>query len=300
MLTFKLSSTISNFHKSISVYFQTSFSSVSPSSYDFFLSQHQQQQQDQLNLLEHHHSQSQHNIQSFPGIGYSSNHQANSYLDQQAQHSSSSSDTLVGIEEDEQTSNLLLPTITQFKKEPGYSSNPNTPTNLSRSDNEDILFETSSTEELGLLNLRSSSDSSLSTNSRQTNVSTNLQRPQASSDLLDNNPILPSFQEIYPNIKYSQLADFGLKMDEDCFNIATAHPQNVAAFHQQHQQAHNQGILHQGNPSSYGFQAHNEPQYVQNTGSFYSQPFDSRGMVSFLDNLIESIVNVNVLMFFIS
>ncbi|CAO1317440.1 unnamed protein product [Diamesa serratosioi] len=249
---------------------QTSFSSVSPSSYDFFLSQHQQQQQDQLNLLEHHHSQNQHNLQSFSGIAYSP-----SYLDHQAQHSSSSSDTLVGIEEDEQTSNILSPTITQFKKEPGFSSNPNTPTNPSRSDNEDILFETSSTEELGLLNLRSTSDPSLSTNSRQT-ISTNLQRPQASSDLQENSPILPSFQEIYPNIKYSQLADFGLKMDEDCFNIATAHPQSVAAFHQQHQQAHNQGI-HQGTPS-YGFQAHNEPQYVQNTGSFYSQPFDSRGM----------------------
>lgn len=220
-------------------------------------------------------------MQAFSGIAYTPNNPVNSYLDQQAQHSSSSSDTLVGIEEDEQTSNILLPTITQFKKEPEFTSNPNTPTNPTRSDNEDILFETSSTEELGLLNLRSSSDPSLSTNSRQT-ISTNLQRPQESSDLQDNNPILPSFQEIYPNIKYSQLADFGLKMDEDCFNIATAHPQSVAAFHQQHQQTHNQSI-HQGNPS-YGFQAHNEPQYVQNTGSFYSQSFDSRGMVSYLVN----------------
>jgi nuclear receptor subfamily 4 group A protein 2 len=185
----------------------------------------------------------------------------------------------------------LAPTITQFKEEPPFLTHPHTPTNpRSVEQDQDLIFETSSTEELGLLSLRSSSDPTLANTSRQQTVDstqasaqqqqqrTQQQQQQPSAaDLLDANPILPSFQETYP-IKYNQLADFGLKMDEDCFNVAVAaatgaHPGgNVAAYQQGHHAA-----------TPYGFQAaHSE--YLQNVGSsnFYQHHhhYDSHSLVS--------------------
>lgn len=235
---------------------QSSFTSASPS-LDYLLLQQQQQQEELINQQQ----QSLHNLEtSFSDILFSQNQQGREFLEHQAQHSNSSSDTLVGIEE-EQSSDLLIPTITSFKEEPTFSTNPHTPTNPRSVEHEhDIIFETSSTEELGLLSLRSSSDPTLSnTASRQPlEEAVNIQRPQTSVD-----PILPSFQETYP-VKYNTLADFGLKMDEDCFNVG-AHSSNVAAYpHAQH-------------PTPYGFTTHSE--YLQNVGNFYQHHYESHSMV---------------------
>lgn len=193
--------------------------------------------------------------------------QRSAYLEAQAQHSNSSSDTLVGIEE-EQTTNILQLPITRFKEEAPFLCESHTPTpaTTDQDQEQDCLFESSSSEELGLLSLRSSSDPVLSANSRQSALQ-NLQRPQTSAD------ILPSFQETYP-IKYSQLANFGLKMDEDCFNAAQH--QSIAAYHHQHPHQ----ALHPGH--GYGFQQHAE-QYIQ-SGSFYSQPYEAHALVNY--NLI--------------
>ena len=166
----------------------------------------------------------------------------------------------------------MTPTITQFKEEPPFLTHPHTPTNpRSVEQEQDLIFETSSTEELGLLSLRSSSDPTLANTSRQPVESSpaagvNIQRPQTSADLLDTNPILPSFQDTYP-IKYNQLADFGLKMDEDCFNVA-GHTTGVANYQQGH------------HATPYGvFQTHSE--YLQNVGNFYQHHhYDSHPMVS--------------------
>lgn len=245
-------------------YHQSSFS-ASPS-LDYLLLQQQQQQEELINQQQ----QSLHNLEtSFSDILFSQNQQGRAFIEHQAQHSNSSSDTLVGIEE-EQSSDLLIPTITNFKEEPVFLTHPHTPTNPRSVEQEhDLIFESSSTEELGLLSLRSSSDPTLSnTASRQPlEEAVNVQRPPPNIDL-DPNPILPSFQETYP-IKYNQLADFGLKMDEDCFNVG-AHPSNVAAY-QPHQ--------HAQHSAPYGFTTHSE--YLQNVGNFYQHHYESHSMVSF-------------------
>lgn len=206
---------------------------------------------------------------SFSDILFSQNQHGRAFLDHQTQHSNSSSDTLVGIEE-EQSSDLLIPTITSFKEEPAFATNPHTPTNpRSVEQEQDLIFETSSTEELGLLSLRSSSDPTLANTASQPphdEHSANIRRPQTAADL-DPNPILPSFQETYP-IKYNQLADFGLKMDEDCFNVVGAHSANIAAYQQQQAQ----------HPGAYGFPTHSE--YLQNVGSFYQHHYESHSLVS--------------------
>lgn len=199
---------------------------------------------------------------------FSQNQHGRSFIDHQTHHSNSSSDTLVGIEE-EQSSNLLAPPITHFKEEPLFLTNPHTPTNpRSVEQEQDLIFESSSTEELGLLSLRSSSDPTLSNTSRQPLETSNIQRPQTSANVLDVNPILPSFQDTY-QIKYNQLADFGLKMDEDCFNAGGVHASSVATFN------HPQGHHHQ---APYGF--HSQAEYVQNAAGFYHQQYDSHSLVS--------------------
>lgn len=255
------------FHVFVSL--QASFSSISPS-FDYLLSQQNQQS--------HHYQQSptqQQSQEQYSDFLLSPNQPQRAYLDQ-THHSNSSSDTLVGIEEDSST-NLLQPPITHFKEEAPFLSESHTPTPGISEHEQDCLFETSSTEELGLLSLRSSSDPVLSANSRQASLQ-NIQRPQTSADLLAGvNPILPSFQETY-QIKYSQLASFGLKMDEDCFNAAAQH-QSVATYHHPH--PHHQALHHS---HGYGFPQHPESQYIQSSGSFYGQPYESHGMVRFFNS----------------
>jgi hypothetical protein len=275
---------------------QSSFNS-STSSLDFLLSQQQQQQQQQQTLL---------NLDSsFSDILFSQGHQSRSFHEQQTQHSNSSSDTLVGIEE-EQSNDLLLPTITHFKEEPTFSTNPHTPINPQSVEQEhDLVFETSSSEEMGLLSLRSRSDPTLSNTvvsgqpSTPMDESIDVPCSQASIDL-DPNSLLPSFQDTY-QIKYNQLADFGLKMDEECY--VGAHSSSVTSSNyqnqpQQQQQQQNQQLQNQQQPpptsttslvaqqqhqqqsqSSYGFGGHAD--YLQNVGNFYQQHhYESLSMVS--------------------
>jgi hypothetical protein len=285
---------------------QSSFNS-STSSLDFLLSQ-QQQQQHQDELI----SQQQQTLlnldASFSDILYSQGHQSRSFHEQQTQHSNSSSDTLVGIEE-EQSNDLLLPTITHFKEEPTFSTNPHTPINPQSVEQEhDLVFESSSSEELGLLSLRSRSDPTLSNTvvsgqpTTPMDESIDIPCSQASVDL-DPNSLLPSFQDTY-QIKYNQLADFGLKMDEECYNVG-AHSSSVTSSdyqnqpqQQQQQQQQNQQLQNQQQPpppsttslvaqqqhqqqsqSSYGFGGHAD--YLQNVGNFYQQHhYESLSMVS--------------------
>jgi hypothetical protein len=240
---------------------------------------------------------------SFSDILFSQGHQSRSFHDQQTQHSnSSSSDTLVGIEE-EQSSDLLLPTITHFKEEPAFSStNPHTPINPQSVEQEhDLVFESSSSEELGLLSLRSRSDPTLSNvavvsgqQQQPTSMDESIDIPcsQASVDL-DPNNLLPSFQDTY-QIKYNQLADFGLKMDEECYNVVGAHSSSVTSSDYQNQQQQpppsttslvvaqqqqQQQQHQQQSQSNYGFGGHAD--YLQNVGNFYQQHhYESLSMVS--------------------
>lgn len=278
---------------------QSSFTSVSPSSLDYLLLQQQQQQEE---LISHQQQSIQHLESSFTDILFSQNQQERAFIEQQAQHSNSSSDTLVGIEE-ETSQDLLTPTITHFKEEPPFlHTNPHTPTNPQSvgEQDSDLIFETSSTEELGLLSLRSSSDPTLASNTSQR---PSVVRPQTSAELqLDANSILPSFQETYP-IKYN-LADFGIKMDEDCFNVASQQPSQQQQQQQQsqQQQTYQQGHHHGGTPYGGHHTAFNNPthsEYLQNVGNFYQQQqtihqqqqhhhhhhhhYDSHSLVSFFN-----------------
>lgn len=167
----------------------------------------------------------------------------------------------------------MAPPITHFKQENPFLSESHTPTPGTSVEDQELLFETSSTEELGLLSLRSSSDPILATTSRQASsvFQPIAQRTQASSDLsLCPSSILPSFQDTY-QIKSSQLESLGLKMDEDCYNVAAQH-QSVAVFHNQHSMHHN---MH---GHGYGFQQHTESQYMP-SNTFYQQ-YEGHGVVS--------------------
>ncbi|XP_053692129.1 probable nuclear hormone receptor HR38 [Sabethes cyaneus] len=221
------------------------------------------------------------------------------FLDQ-AQHSNSSSDTLVGLEEAPSAfgeSSDSIPTallkaaenLTELRDPFSVSPSRTQPAEAEQ----DLLLETSSTEELGLLTLRSSSDPVLASSARQQQpqhqhpaIQAQQQQPHPqrtggprqlrSTDIAgtsSTNPILPSFQETYP-IKYNQLASFGLKMDEDCFKIAASpHHQNISYGH--HGYGHHAAVQQ----PHYEFQPHNTApatQYNNPTsgGSFYSPTYD--------------------------
>lgn len=266
---------LKNLILSILFFLQSSFTSVSPSSLDYLLQQQQQQQEE---LINHQQQSLQHLESSFTDILFSQNQQERAFIEQQAQHSNSSSDTLVGIEE-ETSQDLLTPTITHFKEEPPFlHTNPHTPTNPQSvgEQESDLIFETSSTEELGLLSLRSSSDPTLANTSQRPSAS---EIRSAAELQLDANSLLPSFSDTY-SIKYN-LSDFGLKMDEDCcFNVASAghsqQQQQQLSQQQIQQQTYQQGHHHGGAPygghhHTFNNPAHSESHYLQNVGSFYQQ-----------------------------
>ncbi|XP_055600540.1 probable nuclear hormone receptor HR38 isoform X2 [Uranotaenia lowii] len=266
----------------------SSFSSIS--SFDYLLSQqqnHPEQSYHQLDNFGPPHDQqptSQQHHQLVSGL-LSSTHQLDkfaelfespqahtpaesvsteSYLDQ-TQHSNSSSDTLVGLEDNHTSfggSTDSIPTAL-LKVEPSLTdlpdpfSTPGPSRSQTTEPDQDLILETSSTEELGLLSLRSSSDPVLASSARHPQLQQNpLQlihqqsrtgpRPNPSTEEPSGSGlsvILPSFQETYP-IKYNQLASFGLKMDEDCFKIAASpHHQTVGYGH--HSYGHH-GAVHQG------------------------------------------------------
>lgn len=164
------------------------------------------------------------------------------------QHSSSSSDTLIGLTGQLRGSTDSL--ISQYKEEPV------TPTAE--------LYQNSPVE-LGPLTLRSSSDPSIPLHAFQSRQQAeNQQRPSTSASPL------PSFQETY-SIKYNQLASLGLKMDEDCYNMASPHHPATAYHH-----GHGHAITHHPH---YEFSQHGTPHYVP-PGGFYPQPYEPHAMVS--------------------
>ncbi|KFB45555.1 AGAP008334-PA-like protein [Anopheles sinensis] len=204
----------------------------------------------------------------------------------QTQHSNSSSDTLVGLEDTPSTfggSSDSIPTAilkASYKEElpSPFSAGPSTRAPTTEPPDTDLLFESSSTEELGLLSLRSSSDPVLASSARipqalvqataaqqqqqqqqqqhqqqqQQIPSLQVQCPDPSGQQLVGGGSaasagLPSFQETYP-IKYNQLASYGLKMDDDCFKMATS---------PHHHQAVTAAYAHHGNVYGHGHQHHN-------------------------------------------
>uniref|UniRef100_A0AAG5DCY8 Nuclear receptor subfamily 4 group A member 2 n=1 Tax=Anopheles atroparvus TaxID=41427 RepID=A0AAG5DCY8_ANOAO len=203
-----------------------------------------------------------------------------SYLADQAQHSNSSSETLVGLEDNPSTfggSSDSIPSAllkASYKEElpSPFSAGPSTRAPTTEPPDADLLFESSSTEELGLLTLRSSSDPVLASSVRvpqalvQANAAQQLQqqqhtslqaqaqaqRPTTSGQQLAAGGSssaasagLPSFQETYP-IKYNQLASYGLKMDDDCFKMASSphHHQAVTTAYAHHGSVYGHGHQH--------------------------------------------------------
>jgi nuclear receptor subfamily 4 group A member 2 len=229
--------------------------------------------------------QDQHNLETFPDLFSPSPSEdpsnppqsvgestapADLYLDQQDQHSNSSSDTLV----DTRAESIGETLLSSFKEETFTKLPEELPsTSTTPGDKDDLLFDTSSNEELGYLSYRSSSDPSLASTSRQPIL------PQARSSttaptLPEASSTLPSFQETYP-IKYSQLANFGLKMDEDCFNMGSSQLQQggtAAAYHT----THHQNLHH----SQYDFQQHGQVHYGSGGGVFYTPSYEPHSMVS--------------------
>lgn len=148
-----------------------------------------------------------------------------------------------------------------------------------------LFFDRSTSEDLGLLTLRSNSDPTIALHSLQQSR-LQQQNTVALTDISQNVPVqtqinhpantvgipessLPSFQETYP-IKYNQLENFGLKMDEDCYNIAQSH-QNNMNYHHGHQHQHH--VMHQ---EHFEYQQ-NPTQFM--TPNFY--PYEQQSMVSF-------------------
>uniref|UniRef100_A0A182MU39 Nuclear receptor subfamily 4 group A member 2 n=1 Tax=Anopheles culicifacies TaxID=139723 RepID=A0A182MU39_9DIPT len=158
-----------------------------------------------------------------------------------------------------------------------FSAGPSTRAPTTEPPDADLLFESSSTEELGLLTLRSSSDPVLASSARlpqaivhaqsavgQLRPSTSAAGPSgvdpaavaaataaaAAAVAAGNTSLLPSFQETY-QIKYNQLASYGLKMDDDCFKMATS---------PHHHQAVTAAYAHHGNVYGHGHQHHHHPQ----------------------------------------
>ncbi|XP_059617707.1 probable nuclear hormone receptor HR38 [Phlebotomus argentipes] len=189
----------------------------------------------------------------------------------QLQHSNSSSDTLVGLSSHSSHfggSVESLPTtlVPLFQKEE---------TNVLLSPSDQAQEALDRPTDLGPLTLRSSSDPAISLHSLQS------RQPQASLSTTPTAPDspLPSFQETY-SIKYSQLASFGLKMDEDTFNVASPYHAGVVAYQHGHQNpfaSSSTTIHHQGHYDFHGQHTaaagqQHPPQYMpQGSGGFYQQ-----------------------------
>ncbi|GAB0094305.1 Probable nuclear hormone receptor HR38 [Sergentomyia squamirostris] len=195
---------------------------------------------------------------------------ASEFVDQ-LHHSNSSSDTLVGLSSHSSHFGGSVESL------------PNTLVSIFHKEDANVLLSQSEQgtlerpTDLGPLTLRSSSDPAISLHSLQSRQPTTSSTPTPTAP---DSP-LPSFQETYP-IKYSQLASFGLKMDEDTFNVASPYHAGVVAY-QQHGHQHPFGassstIHHQGHYDFHGQQTsqagqqHPTPQYMQQSpGGFYPQ-----------------------------
>lgn len=219
-------------------------------------------------------------------------------------HSNSSNETLVGnIDSGSHFgSNDSIPSslLTSFHQDTQVHSV------TSPEQEKKLLFNRSTNEELGLSSFRSNSDPTIALHSLQsrqqhqsgvalTDISHNFhpvtthhqqsqqqnqpqqqqqqqtqqsQAAQQAVNLLDIQSSLPSFQETY-SIKYNQLAAIGLKMDEDCYNIAAA--QHHTNMNYQHGHGHQHPMV----PEHYEYQA-NPSQFI--SPNFY--PYEQQSLVS--------------------
>lgn len=243
----------------------------------------------------HHQPQQQQSQQSTQNYSFS---QANRLVEL----SSSSSETLVaGDNTSHFGSNDSIPNSLVHQQYPIQSSSQS----IDSEQEKKLFFDRSSTENLGLLTLRSNSDPTIALHSLQqarqqqqlqqqqqqhsaglTDISqnvpsqTNQPTPSAAAAIAESS--LPSFQDIYP-IKYNQLETFGLKMDEDCYNLAQTHHHANINYHHGH--GHQHHAMHQEH-----FEYQQNPQQFMSP-NFY--PYDQPSMVSNLFSVIFSfLINV--------
>lgn len=227
-----------------------------------FTPQHQHQQHHH----HHHHHQSQQPQESHSTYSLNTNR-----LTVQSLHSNSSSETLIGNNSQfGSTDNITSNTILSPYREDNYrsSASSTTPTSI------DDFLERSSTsaEDIGILSLRSSSDPVIALHCLESRQAV---REELTASQLDEQNLahssLPSFQETY-SIKYNQLSSLGLKMDEDCYNVASPHHPGVATYHHGH--GHHPQTYHQEH--QYDYQTN--VQFATPNTTFY--PFEQPGMVS--------------------
>ncbi|KAG4079417.1 hypothetical protein HA402_008109 [Bradysia odoriphaga] len=213
--------------------------------------------------------QQQHQSQQQPQTSHSSYSLDTNRLTVQSLHSNSSSETLIGNNSQfGSTDNITANTILSPYREDQYrsSASSTTPTSI-----DDFLDRSStSAEDIGILSLRSSSDPVIALHcleSRQA-VREELTSSQSDEQNLAHSS-LPSFQETY-SIKYNQLSSLGLKMDEDCYNVASPHHPGVATYHHGH--GHHPQTYHQDH--QYDYQTN--VQFATPNTAFY--PFEQPGM----------------------
>ncbi|KAJ6646680.1 putative nuclear hormone receptor HR38, partial [Pseudolycoriella hygida] len=184
----------------------------------------------------------------------------------QSLHSNSSSETLIGNNSQfGSADNVASNSILSPYRDENYrsSASSTTPTSI-----DDFIDRTSSSgENIGILTLRSSSDPVISLHCLESR-----QREEAAASQSDEQNLahssLPSFQETY-SIKYNQLSSLGLKMDEDCYNVASPH-HSAATYHHGH--GHHPQAFHQ---DQYDYQ-HSNVQFATPNTAFY--PFEQSGM----------------------
>lgn len=269
-------------------YFQTSFSSVS--SFDLLPSQHHQFAYESsafaaasgnFNFIPEPSSQQQ---QFYCAT-------ANQSTSHQPIHSNSSSETLVGLAESSSrfgsTDSIAPPFTSQFKEEIYHHTHEQT---ASTPNSELDYFERSSTDDIGLLTLRSSSDPTIALNSyystreKETNQdisersNDNKLRNELTPSTSVLNSSLPSFQETY-SIKYNQLSSLGLTMDEDCYNVASPHHPGVSNYHIGHGHHSTTATYPQ---EHYEYQQSSPSNQFTSPGNpgYYSSAFEQHGNVS--------------------
>lgn len=283
-----------NLFSSVSSFDPLSLSTQPQSQEDSTSQQHQQQQQQHQQQQQQYFSESNNNLDFVSDILFGQQ-QHPSTADTQnpinynfpetsrlVEHSNSSSETLVGNTDTSSHfgSNDSIPNSLTHP----YQHQQSQIQSLGASEqNKKLFFDRTTSEDLGLLTLRSNSDPTIALHSLQqarlqqqqslglTDISQNIPVPSQSNhqqitaaELLEST--LPSFQETYP-IKYNQLETFGLKMDEDCYNMAQAHQGNIGYHH-----GHQHHVMHQ---DQYDYQQ-NHSQFM--APNFY--PYDQQSMVS--------------------
>lgn len=207
----------------------------------------------------------------------------------QSQHSNSSSETLIGSHSHFGSTDSIVEQQRQqqFKQEDYLSSDTASTNPGSCQSSVNDFFERSTSEDIGLLTLRSSSDPTIALHSFQSRQQSLREEPlgqqqnniteQTAASILHSS--LPSFQETY-SIKYNQqLSNLGLKMDEDCYNISSPHhPTSVSSYHHGH--GHHPAAFNQDHYADYQQHTGTGQFMTPAAGSFYQYDQATSNMVS--------------------